>query len=225
MLTKAIYVSVIALPRFFSRIGWWKWRAEGLENLPPRNIGGMLMVMNHVHWIDIIAVAALLPLSYRLSWLGKAELFEHPLKNWFFRTVEVIPIQRGQRDETALSASEQALRKGAALLVFPEGHRSRTGILQRGLGGTVRLAIRNNVPIVPLALIGSQDGVARSFQAKEILLRVGTPYQIDTPPDAKLSPRLVNRLTTNMMQRIAAMLPEDLRGYYRSVEEEGENHP
>lgn len=216
MLTYLIYATIVCIPRFLTWIGWWRWRAEGWENLPPRQIGGMLFVANHVHWFDIIAIGTLLPLSHRLSWLGKAELFEKPLHAWFFRTMEVIPIRRGKRDEDALSRAEQALRHGAALLVFPEGHRSRTGVLQRGWGGAVRLAIRSGVPIVPLAIIGTKEGILGSLKREEVLLRVGTPYRIDLPPDAKLYPRIVNRLTTDMMQRIAAMLPQELRGFYRT---------
>lgn len=214
MLGEIIYALIIYSVRLLIGIGWWRWRIAGLENLPPRAMGGMLVVMNHVHWLDILALGTLMPHSYRLSWLGKAELFEHPLSNWFFRTVYVIPIKRGRGDVSALDTSDQALHDGAVLVVFPEGHRSGDGVLQRAFGGVVRLAIRNNVPIIPAAITGSQHGVAGSMQRKELHIQLGTPYVIDLPADQKVSPRVVNELTADMMQRIATMLPEEWHGYY-----------
>jgi len=215
MLCGLIYRLIIFPVRFFISIGWWRWRIEGLENLPPRSMGGMLVVMNHIHWLDILAIATLMPLSHRLSWLGKSELFEHPVRRWFFTTMEIIPIQRGRRDMLALEGCEQVLKDGAVLTVFPEGHRSHTGILQRGLGGAVRLAVRSEVPIIPVAITGSQHGLAGALRREELCLRVGPPYVIDPPADdGKMSVRMVNDLTTDMMVRIARLLPESYRGYY-----------
>lgn len=214
MLGAVIYAMIIYSTRLLIWVGWWRWRISGLEKLPPRAMGGMLVVMNHVHWLDILALGTLMPYSYRLSWLGKVELFETSLSNWFFRTVNVIPINRGKRDVSALDASDQALQEGAVLVVFPEGHRSGDGVLQRGFGGVARLAIRNNVPIIPAAITGTQKGVAGSMRGEEVHIQLGTPYVIDLPAEQKVSPRVVNEMTTDMMQRIAAMLPEEWHGYY-----------
>src|SRR5262245_40456382 len=89
-----LYVSLYIL----RTIGWWRWSIEGIENLPPRAAGGMIVVTNHINWIDIPALAALLPFSYRLTWLAKIEIFTHPIARWFFTTMNVIPIKRGKRD-------------------------------------------------------------------------------------------------------------------------------
>jgi 1-acyl-sn-glycerol-3-phosphate acyltransferase len=215
MVGALLYALIIALPRLFIKIGWWRWRIVGLENLPPRKSGGMIVAMNHVNWLDILALGVLIPFSYRLSWLGKIEIFEHPLAGWFFRTMNVIPIKRGKRDLSALEASEKALKQGAVFVVFPEGHRSGDGVLQPGHGGTVRLAMRTGVPVVPVAITGSQHGLKGAFQRQELRMQVGKPYIVDPLPGNKIPPDIMAALTTDMMVRIAAMLPEEQRGPYQ----------
>ncbi len=217
MVGAVLYMMIIALPTLFKKIGWWKWRIEGLERLPPRSMGGMIVVANHSHWLDILALGALMPLSYRLSWLGKIEIFEHPVSNWFFRTLNVIPIRRGKRDLSALEASETALRNGAVFVIFPEGHRSGNGVLQQGHGGAIRMAMRTGVPIVPIAITGSQHGLKGSALRKELKLQVGMPYVVEPTPGNKIPPDLMASLTNDMMVRIANMLPEEKRGYYQEL--------
>ena len=202
---------------FFRMIGWWRWKIEGRENLPPRQLGGMVVVINHVNWIDIPAVGALLPFAYRLSWLGKAELFDRPIPRWFYRNMQVIPINRGRRDMAALDASVGALRSGAALLIFPEGHRSRTGVLQVGRGGAVRLAMQSGVPIIPMAISGSEHGFKGAWLRKPLTVRIGQPYIIPPTQSGKIPADLMNRCTNDLMQRIAALLPEDRRGPYAQL--------
>lgn len=218
MIGAILYALIIYPARILMKLGWFRWRIEGLENLPPRQSGGMVLVMNHVNWLDILAIGALMPFSYRLSWLGKSEIFEHPAANWFFRTLNVIPIQRGKRDLAALEVAEKNLRDGAILMIFPEGHRSVTGMLQQGHGGAVRLALRGGATIIPAAITGSHYGLKGSFQRKQLLIRIGMPYTLVEPtPGNKISARAMNFLTTDMMVRIASLLPEANRGHYQSL--------
>ncbi len=217
MLGTVMYAMLYGILNFFRLIGWWRWRIEGLENLPPRQVGGMVVVMNHISWLDMPAVGALLPFAYRLSWLAKAEVFDNPATRWFFQNMSVIPIKRGRRDLAALDAAVDALRAGAALLIFPEGHRSRSGVLQPGRGGAVRLAMQAGVPIVPVAISGSEHGLRGSFLRRPLTIRVGQPYTIAPSDDGKIPANMMDQLTGDLMCRIAAMLPEDLRGPYAQL--------
>lgn len=201
--------------QFMIAIGWWRWRVEGLENLPPRHQSGMIIAMNHVHWVDILAVGTLLPFQYRLSWLGKAELFQHWLARWYFQNMKVIPVQRGKRDLSAITIAEDALRQGAALLIFPEGHRSGTGILQPGQSGVIRLATRSDVPIVPIAITGTQHGLWGTLQRKEVVLRIGMPYTIMPDSNGKIRPATMKWFISDLMHRIASMLPPEYQGAYQ----------
>jgi 1-acyl-sn-glycerol-3-phosphate acyltransferase len=214
MVGKIIYFISHILIHAMRKIGWWRLRIEGLEHLPPREQTGMILVMNHIHWIDIPVVGALLPFAYRLSWLGKAELFEKPLWRWFFRAMQVIPIKRGRGDLAALETATEALRAGVILLIFPEGHRSRNGLLQKGRGGAVRLAMRAQVPLIPVAVIGTEHGLGGVLRGKPVKLRIGEPYRIAPTAEGKIPPDLMEHLTTEMMLRIGALLPAEYRGVY-----------
>jgi 1-acyl-sn-glycerol-3-phosphate acyltransferase len=175
----------------------------------------MIIVTNHVHWLDILALGALVPYTHRLSWFAKQELFETAFGNWFFTTMEVIPVKRGKGDLSAMQATMQALRDGAVFIIFPEGHRNREGQLQKGYGGAIRMAIQGNVPIVPATIIGSQHGLRGSFLGKELKITIGKPFIIEPITSKKVPGSLMKQLTAEMMKRIAALLPENQRGVYR----------
>jgi 1-acyl-sn-glycerol-3-phosphate acyltransferase len=154
----AIMYFCIWFPLQIIRLVWWNWKVEGLENLPPRG-QGMILAINHLHWLDILIIGASLPLSHRPSWIAKVEIFINRAIAWWFREMMVIPIKRGQRDLTALAAAEAALKRGAVLIIFPEGHRSPEGGLLEGRGGAIRLAVRTGCPIVPIAIWGTEGGL------------------------------------------------------------------
>lgn len=198
-------------------VGWFRWTVQGRSLLPPRKSSGAVVVMNHVNWVDIPIIGTLLPFSYRLSWLAKSELFKlNPVLTWWYREMMVIPIRRGQRDVAALETAAAALRAGAVLLVFPEGTRSRSGVLRSGRGGAVRMAMLADVPIIPIAIVGTEHGPKGSFSRKPVHLRIGPAYKVTPPADGKVTTEFMEEQTHEMMRRIAELLPEERRGDYGS---------
>jgi 1-acyl-sn-glycerol-3-phosphate acyltransferase len=209
-----LYMLITFPPRIFIALGWWKWRVEGLEHLPPRDIGGMIIVSNHVHWLDILVLGTLVPYTHLLSWFGKIELFESRFGNWFFTTMDVVPVKRGKGDFSAMRTTMEALKEGAVFAVFPEGHRNPEGTLQKGQGGTIRIAMQSNVPIIPAAITGSEHGLRGAFFGKELKLKFGPAYVMEPTDGQKIPAKVTRELANDMMYRIAALLPEERRGAY-----------
>jgi len=212
MLGAIMYV-LLWIPVQLCQSIFWRWQVEGLEHLPPAGTG-MVLVVNHLSWFDIPIIGASLPLKYRLWWVAKTEVFENPIVAWWMRTMHVIPVRRDRRDLSALTAAENALKQGAPLVIFPEGHRSDTAELQEGHGGAIRLAVRTGCPIVPIAIWGTEAGLRGAILRKPLHLRVGEPYYISLP-GKKIPWNRMNELTDEMMLRIAELLPEEYRGFYR----------
>ena len=97
----------------------------------------------------------------------------------------------------------------------PEGTRSKTGILQRGHAGAVLLAVHNNVPIYPLVHTGGEKFYTnlKKFRRTAFKFHVGNPFYINTNGE-KLDSAFRQKLTTQLMSRIAVLLPEEQRGHY-----------
>lgn len=212
MLGRRLY-SMFWILLWVCRHVWWKWTIVGQDHLKPRT-QGMILAVNHLHWTDTYILGASLPRSLRPTWLAKEELFAQPLAAWWLRAIQAIPVSRQRRDLSALVAAEAALKQGAALVIFVEGHRSPSGELQAGQGGAVRLAIRTGCPIVPIALWGTEAGLRGACLRKPITVRIGEPYVVTTA-SPKVSQQRMNELIDEMMLHLAALLPENYRGIYR----------
>jgi 1-acyl-sn-glycerol-3-phosphate acyltransferase len=195
------------------RHSWWNWKVSGLAYLKPRG-QAMILAVNHLHWTDTCVLGASLPLVLQPTWLAKAELFAHPIAAWWLRAIQVIPVKRGRQGLSALVAAEEALARGAALIIFVEGHRSATGGLQEGQGGAIRLAARSGCPIVPIAIWGTEAGLGGICLRKPIRVNIGEPYLVSSE-SSKISQQRMNELTDDLMLRLAALLPERYWGIYR----------
>lgn len=133
-------------------------KVEGLEHLPPS--GAAILASNHL----AVADSFYLPLvvSRRITFLAKAEYFTGTgLKGWFtrwFYTVAgQVPIDRTDADsaQSALNTAARILGEGKLLGMYPEGTRSPDGRLYKGKTGLARLALETGVPVIPVAMIGT----------------------------------------------------------------------
>jgi 1-acyl-sn-glycerol-3-phosphate acyltransferase len=130
-------------------------RVEGREHLPKR--GPVILACNHRSFLDSIFLP--LVVRRRVTFVAKAEYFDDRKTAWFFRGCGQIPIRRegGSASERALASATEVLRAGKVFGIYPEGTRTRDGLLHRGHTGVARLALRCNAPIVPIGMIGSDD--------------------------------------------------------------------
>lgn len=140
---------------------------EGQENITPGET--YIFAGNHSSALDIPALLAVLPSNFR--WIAKKELFEIPIFGPSLRAAGYIPIDRGDHRKAMQSIVEAVgrIKAGASVLIFPEGTRSMDGQLLPFKSGGFMLALRSGRPVVPLAVIGSNQ----ACKPKSLLLNPG----------------------------------------------------
>ena len=159
---------------------------------------------NHTSYMDTPVIFASLPFQFRI--LAKKELWPIAFIGWYLDRSGQIPIDTANPHATlsSLGAGVKALRAGMPLFVFPEGGRTDTGELKPFLSGAAYLAIRAQVPLVPIALTGVYDLLpihTRHLYPGQLTLSVGDP--IDT---AGITPRQVDELTARLRSAIEELL-------------------
>lgn len=186
--------------RFFHR-----FRVEGLENVPSE--GGVLLVANHVSWLDppILGCALNRPVHF----MAKAELFKLPFLGWALPRVNAFPVRRGATDRSAIQTAIDLLRGGEVIGIFPEGTRSRTGELLPPRRGAGLIALRANVPVIPVGIHGTYRAVRwRGLLPRfnRVVVRIGEPIDLSGIPDGDDVKERSDRAAAIMMERIARLL-------------------
>ena len=179
---------------------------EGRENLLKHPVA--VYAANHTSYMDTPVVFSALPFQFRI--LAKKELWSLPFIGWYLNRSGQIPIDTDNPRAalSSLSAGVKALRMGMPLFVFPEGSRTPNGDLQAFLSGAAFLAIRAQVPLVPVALSGVYDLLpihTRHFYPGDLVLSAGDP--IDT---TGMTIRQADELTARVRSEIAKMLGHPL---------------
>ena len=190
---KALLTPVL---RFFYRV-----RVEGLEHVPAD--GAAILAGNHLAVCDSFFLP--LVLRRRVTFVAKAEYFEDRRTAWFFRAVGQIPVKRGggPASQRALAAAEEVLQSGELFGIYPEGTRSPDGRLYKGHTGVARLALRNRVPVLAVACVGTREAqpigraVPRLFMP--ITIRISRPLDFSRYYDRADDPQVLRSVTDEIM--------------------------
>ena len=179
---------------------------RGVENLHQHRVA--VYAANHTSYMDTPVVFSALPFQFRI--LAKKELWSMPFIGWYLNRSGQIPIDTENAHATlrSLGAGVKALRSGMPLFVFPEGSRTPNGDLQAFLSGAAFLAIRAQVPLIPVALSGVYDLLpihTRHFYPGELTMTVGLP--IDT---SGMTLRQADDLTARLRSEIARLVGHEL---------------
>jgi 1-acyl-sn-glycerol-3-phosphate acyltransferase len=185
--------------------------------------GAVLVVSNHLHNADPVLTNIAFP--YPIHYMAKKEVFRIPVIKLVLRWVGAFPVDRGKADRTAIRRAEAALARGIAVGMYPEGTRSVTLALANPHAGVGMLALRNDVPILPVVVTGTErlpfngaKGRAQSAAAmpdpghKGIRILFGEPFRIPREIDGRRV--TAEEATDRMMIEIARLLPPDYRGVY-----------
>ncbi len=183
----------------------YRVKVEGAQNIP--TAGGAILAANHISFFDTVVL--MLSVSRPTRFIGKAEYMDSFKTRHLFPALGMIPIERsvGRQAMAALDTAAGVLRGGELLAIYPEGTRSRDGLLHRGHTGVAELALLTGVPIVPIGLVGTDriqpigSRVPRPF--RRAVMRVGRPILPGDYGGAKRRRR--QQMTGDLMEAIRAL--------------------
>ncbi len=183
----------------------------GLENVPER--GPYLVITNHLSAFDPPLIMATLPVQITVF---AASTHRHDfLFGEMMDRLGAIWVRRGEVDRQALRAALEVLEAGHVVGLAPEGTRSKTGALQAGKVGAAYLATRANVPLLPLALTGTETigPLLKRLRRASLTVTIGKPFRL--PVSGRVGSAELQACTDYIMRVLADMLPEKYRGVYR----------
>lgn len=191
-------------------------KIEGSENIP--STGPVIFVSNHMSNLDPAIVASIT--GRNPGFLAKKELFAFPLFSFLLKRYGAHPLNRGAVDLRALRWATKRLSKSdGALILFPEGTRNKeaTG-LQKGLSGVTHIALKTGAPIVPVGLTGTEplQSVLKVFAPRaSVRIKIGKPFRMKGDLKSRPSRDELEAMTTEIMVRMANLLPDSQHGHYR----------
>jgi 1-acyl-sn-glycerol-3-phosphate acyltransferase len=151
-------------------------RSYGLDRVPPS--GGFVYAVNHLHWIDIGLLGSLSPRN--INYVAKFEVGGLPLAGRFLLWHGVILVRRGESDREAVRQMREYAAAGRAIGLFVEGTRQKSGRPGTAMPGAAMVAIQEDVPVVPVAVYGTQFWKVGNFAPCS--LAVGEPVRFEGLP-------------------------------------------
>ena len=175
---------------------------------------GIIITTNHNSRADA-GLLLLTPGRPDIYALAATKYQRYLLFKWILETCGVIWIDRERADFGAMKGVLDYIQQGGAVGIAPEGTRSRVGEMLEGKPGTVLMADKARVQIVPVGITGTEDIMKKllHFKKPHVVIRFGDPFTLP-PLDRKDPKGWLNNCTEEMMCRVAALLPPTYRGFY-----------
>lgn len=178
---------------------WFRLEARDAHRVPAT--GPVILACNHASFGDPIMVGA--SVRRMVNYLARADLFENRLFGWWLRRVGVVPVDRDGGTAAGLRVILKRLQEGGAILLFPEGTRTRDGRLQPARSGLGLVVIKSGAPVVPVRVVGSYEAWGRHH-------RIPRPHKVEVRfgPMLRFDPHLAEA---------AAGSKEELKALYQEV--------
>lgn len=198
----------------------WRPHVEGLDNVPLT--GGVLLASNHLSFADSVVIPIVAP--RKVVFLAKAEYFNGSgvkgrISTAWFEGLGMVPVDRTDT-RSALDSLEIALdvlNRGEAFGIYPEGTRSRDGLLYRGRTGVAHLALTAGVPVVPVGLIGTESiqPIGHRFpRLAKVTVKFGEPIDFSGRYDGVAQGKARRDATDEIMVAIQELTGQREAGRY-----------
>ena len=144
---------------YLSVVPAWQVTVKGRERIRPG--ATYVVVSNHQSQLDILVAFRLF---FHFKWVSKAAVFKLPFIGWNMVLNRYIKIKRGRKDSIArmMQACEKTLANGSSVFFFPEGTRSKTGIVKPFKHGAFTLAQKMSMPILPIVINGTKNALPKN---------------------------------------------------------------
>ena len=171
----------------------------------------LIIAANHRSYIDPPLLNAISPEP--LVFLAKKELFEGKFKNWFFRNMNAIPVDRSKADLDALNEALKRLEEGCKVCIFPEGRRAPENGFLKPKPGIGYLVAKAKVPVVPVYIHNSTDILSRDnkkfrIPKNDVIVIFGNPIRFENVED-----------NIRGYKRIANQIMDEIKKLSQRVEE------
>ncbi|BDZ66198.1 lysophospholipid acyltransferase family protein [Agromyces mangrovi Wang et al. 2018] len=194
----------------------------GLENVPKS--GGAILASNHLSFIDSIFLP--LVVDRNVVFLAKSEYFTgRGIKGWltrlFFQATGQLPIDRsgGKASEASLNTGLRVLGRGELLGIYPEGTRSPDARLYRGRTGVARMVLESGVPVVPVAMIGTDEVMpigTRLPKVRRIGVVIGEPLDFSRFEGLESDRFVLRSVTDELVYRLRELSGQEYVDVYAS---------
>ncbi len=206
------------------RLGWiffrtlyatyFRWRVFGAENVP--ETGGVILASNHASFLDPPLVGS--GLKRGINYLARESLFRFPGMGALLRSWSAVPVDRDGGGARGLKMILDRLLAGGAIILFPEGTRTRDGKLQPARSGIGLTVIKSSAPVVPVRVFGTFEAYGRHHKfprPHRVAVKYGQPMNFeDLRAEAKTCDKtrlkeIYQQVADEIMAAIAKLEPRE----------------
>jgi 1-acyl-sn-glycerol-3-phosphate acyltransferase len=197
---------------------WFSWRLDGMGLVPPD--GPVLVAGNHVSHFDPLAHGYLLSRAGRRPrYLAKRELWKNPILRRVLDGTHQIPVDRGTGRSAPVDAALDGLRRGEAVVIYPEATTTRNPdrTPMQGKTGIARVTLRSGLPVLPLAVWGTHNMLQRGKRGlnygRAIWVRAGRPLDFSEYADRAEDSAVLRKVTDEVMDELTHLVQDMRRDY------------
>ena len=196
---------------------YFRWRVYNAERVPLA--GPVVLASNHESFLDPFLVGS--GVRRGINYLARESLFRFPVVGWLLRKWNSVPVDREGGGARGLKAILERLLAGGAIILFPEGTRTRDGKLQAARSGIGLTVIKSAAPVVPVRVFGTYAAYGRHLRwprPRRVVVKYGEPMAFEQlRAEAKTCPKprlkqIYQQIADEIMAAIAKLEPVEDKG-------------